>query len=154
MCPAKTQISLGIHPVWSVFAVRFMGSLGPKLFSGGQGRLWSDWAKCPGWTDLSLRWADRSFCWFCHEVAHLHFPKKGLLTSLSLFLFSTAGSFSLFSFSKKWALPSTVLPPNLHRVKGMEASRNSWTFQKSIFPVEQIRRVFDDYSRIIFINSP
>ena len=24
--PAKTQISLGIHPVWSVFAVRFMGS--------------------------------------------------------------------------------------------------------------------------------
>ena len=25
-CPAKTQISLGIHPVWSVFTVRFMGS--------------------------------------------------------------------------------------------------------------------------------
>ena len=24
--PAKTQISLGIHPVWSVFAVRLMGS--------------------------------------------------------------------------------------------------------------------------------
>ena len=24
--PAKTQISLGIHPVWSVFAVRSMGS--------------------------------------------------------------------------------------------------------------------------------
>ena len=20
--------------------------------------------------DLSLRWADRSFCWFCHAVAH------------------------------------------------------------------------------------
>ena len=24
--PAKTQISLGIRPVWSVFAVRLMGS--------------------------------------------------------------------------------------------------------------------------------
>ena len=24
--PAKTQISLGIHPVWSVFAVRSVGS--------------------------------------------------------------------------------------------------------------------------------
>ena len=21
--------------------------------------------------DLSLRWAQRSFCWFCHEVAHI-----------------------------------------------------------------------------------
>ena len=26
VCPAKTQISLGIHPVWSEFAVRSMGS--------------------------------------------------------------------------------------------------------------------------------
>ena len=26
MRPAKTQISLGIRPVWSVFAVRLMGS--------------------------------------------------------------------------------------------------------------------------------
>ena len=24
--PAKTQISLGIRPIWSVFAVRLMGS--------------------------------------------------------------------------------------------------------------------------------
>ena len=45
--PAKTKISLDIRPVWSVwsvFAVRFMGSLGPKLSSSGQRRLWSDWA--------------------------------------------------------------------------------------------------------------
>ena len=32
--PAKTQISLGICPVWSVFAVRFMGCEGPILSSG------------------------------------------------------------------------------------------------------------------------
>ena len=30
-------------------------------------RLWSDWANAQA--DLSLRWAQRSFCWFCHEVA-------------------------------------------------------------------------------------
>ena len=29
-------------------------------------RLWSDWADAQ--TDLSLRWAQRSFCWFCHKV--------------------------------------------------------------------------------------
>ena len=53
--PAKTQISLDIRPVWSVFdvpghlpslirvfAVRSVGSLGRKLSSCGQ--LWSDWA--------------------------------------------------------------------------------------------------------------
>ena len=41
------------------------GSWGPNVSSGGQRRLSSDWA------DLSLRWA-QSFCWFCHEEAHLH----------------------------------------------------------------------------------
>ena len=43
--PAKTQISLGIHPVWSVFtsAWRKLGL-----------RLWSDWADAQ--VDLSLRW--------------------------------------------------------------------------------------------------
>ena len=42
--PAKTQISLGIRPVWSVFAVRSVGSYGPRVSSCGQRRLWSDWA--------------------------------------------------------------------------------------------------------------
>ena len=29
----------------------------------------SDWADAKA--DLSLRWAHRSFCWFCHEVAQI-----------------------------------------------------------------------------------
>ena len=37
--PGKTQISLGIHPVWSVLAVLSVGSLWPKLSSCGQRRL-------------------------------------------------------------------------------------------------------------------
>ena len=34
-----------------------------------QWRLWSDWADALA--DLSLCWAHRSFCWFCHEAAQL-----------------------------------------------------------------------------------
>ena len=43
--PAKTQISLGIHPVWSVFAVRCKDSQVPKASSCGQQMLWSDWGQ-------------------------------------------------------------------------------------------------------------
>ena len=67
--PAKTQISLGICPVWSVFAVHSMGSYGPKLSSCRQRKLWSDWVNAQ--TDLSFRWAQMPFYWFWHEVAHM-----------------------------------------------------------------------------------
>ena len=29
----------------------------------------SDWADTQA--DLSIRWAHMSFCWFCHEAAHM-----------------------------------------------------------------------------------
>ena len=32
-----------------------------------QRRLWSDWGDAQD--DMSLCWAHRSFCWFCHDVA-------------------------------------------------------------------------------------
>ena len=51
VCPGKTQISLGTK--WLC----------------AQGRLRSAWADAQA--DLNLHWANRSFCWFCHEVAHL-----------------------------------------------------------------------------------
>ena len=68
VCPAKTQISLGIRPVWSVFAVRSMGSQGPKLSSCAQRRL-IRLGECPGWSESSL--GAHSFCWFCHVAAHV-----------------------------------------------------------------------------------
>ena len=45
-----------VHPpsLIRVFAVRSMGSWGPKLSSCGQRKLWSDWADAQA--DLSLRW--------------------------------------------------------------------------------------------------
>ena len=58
MCPAKTQISQGIRPVWSVFTVHSLGSYGPKVSSCRQRRHWSDWA------DLSLRWVHTHFVGF------------------------------------------------------------------------------------------
>ena len=33
----------------------------------------SDWADAQA--DLSLRWTQRSFCWFCHEAAHFQSGK-------------------------------------------------------------------------------
>ena len=52
-----------IHPVWSVFAVRT--NLGTHWAHSED---WSDWADSQA--DLSLRWAHRSFCWFCHGTAY------------------------------------------------------------------------------------
>ena len=68
VCPAKTQISLGIHPVWPVFAVRLKEVWVVPSSKSAQRRLCSDWVRVQ--TDLSLQWAHRLFCWFCHAQAH------------------------------------------------------------------------------------
>ena len=67
--PAKTQISLGMCPVWSVFAVHLKKCWVLSYPLSTQRRLWSDWVDAQA--DLSLCWAaaHRSFCWFCHAVA-------------------------------------------------------------------------------------
>ena len=69
MRPAKTQISLGICPVWSVFSVRMEKAWVLSYPLSAQRRLWSDWTDAQA--DLSLRWAHMPRCWFCHEVAQL-----------------------------------------------------------------------------------
>ena len=70
VCPAKTQISLGIHPVWSESSqCTEEGSWGANVSSCRQQRLWSDWSDAQA--DLSFCWAHMSFCWLCHEAAHI-----------------------------------------------------------------------------------
>ena len=64
MRPAKTQIS--------VFAVHLMDSLGPNASSGSQRR---QIRPADAQADLSLRWAHRSFGWFCRVAAHLSFKR-------------------------------------------------------------------------------
>ena len=64
VCPEKTQISMGICPVWSVFAVcmkkawvlSYPLSAQPRLIRLG---------RC--WSESSL--GAQSLCWFCHVMA-------------------------------------------------------------------------------------
>ena len=66
--PAKTQISLGICPVWSesLLCAQWVAK-GPSFLhadskASGQRSLWSDWADAQA--DLSLRWAHTHFVGF------------------------------------------------------------------------------------------
>ena len=81
VCSTKTQISLGIRPVWSVFVFCSNGSQGPKVSLYGHSK---DWSKgMDAQADLSLHWASRwmhkSFCWFCHATAHIESQLWSLL---------------------------------------------------------------------------
>ena len=67
--PAKTQISLGIRPVWSVSSLCTQWVAKDLSFLHADSEDWSDWAEAQA--DLSLRWAHMPFCWFCPEAAHM-----------------------------------------------------------------------------------
>ena len=67
--PSKTQISLGICPVWSVSSLSEWRNSGSLATHWGHCKDWSDWADAQA--DLSLHWAHISFCWFCHKAAQL-----------------------------------------------------------------------------------
>ena len=67
--PAKTQISLGIHPVWSESLLCAQLVAKDTSFVHADREDWSDWADAK--SDLSIGWAHRSFCWFCHVVADM-----------------------------------------------------------------------------------
>ena len=54
-----------------VFAIRMKKAWVLSYPVSEQQRLWSDWADAQA--DLRLRWAHRSFCWFCHEAAQYYF---------------------------------------------------------------------------------
>ena len=66
MRPAKTQISLGIRPVWSVSSLSAWRKLGSLATHWVHSEDWSDWA-----SDLSFHWTHMSFCWFCYVEAKL-----------------------------------------------------------------------------------
>ena len=53
-----------------VFAVRMKKPWVLSYLLSAQQRLWSDWADAQA--ELRIRWAQRSFCWFCREVAHFN----------------------------------------------------------------------------------
>ena len=67
--PTKTQINLGISPVWSVFAVRMKKAWVLSYPLSAQWRLRADWADAQ--SDLSLHWIYMPFCRFYHALAHI-----------------------------------------------------------------------------------
>ena len=69
MHPAKTQLSLGIRPVWSEYSLCAQWVAKDPSYLHALSEDWSDWANAQA--DLSLRWAHSSFFWFCHEVAQM-----------------------------------------------------------------------------------
>ena len=60
-----------VHPpsLIRVFAVRMNKHWILSYPLSALRRLYLDLADAQA--DLSLRWAQRTFCWFCHEVAHI-----------------------------------------------------------------------------------
>ena len=74
--PEKTQISLGIRPVWSVFTVCSIGSLGPNVSSRGQRRLRSDWADLSAQVILLVLSCGGSFVLMYFEVGTFGSEKK------------------------------------------------------------------------------
>ena len=62
VCPAKTQISLGIHPVWSESSLSAWRKLGFLATHWAHSEDWSDWAYAQAY--LSLRWVHNHFVGF------------------------------------------------------------------------------------------
>ena len=94
MRPAKTQISLGIRPVWSeasLAAWRKLGSLATHWAHSEDSDQTGRMGGCPGWSDSSL--GAQTFCWFYHEVAHLSF---GLLYFDYSMVFREVSSHNIF----------------------------------------------------------
>ena len=67
--PAKTQISLGIRPVWSESSLSAWRKLGFLATHWVHSKTLIRLGGGPGWSKSSL--CTQSFCWFCQEVAHL-----------------------------------------------------------------------------------
>ena len=66
-----------------VFAVRMKKPWVLSYPLSAQRRLWWDWVDAQA--EVSLPWAHMSFCWFCHEEAHL--PKYKLPSQVLMSFF-------------------------------------------------------------------
>ena len=69
VCQVKTQISLGIRPVWSESSLSAWRKLGSLATRWVQAKTLIRLGRCPGWSESSL--GTQSFWWFCHEAAHI-----------------------------------------------------------------------------------
>ena len=67
--PVKTQINLGIHPVWSESSLcAYWVAKDPTFFMRAAKTL-IRLGGCPGWSESSL--GAQPYCWFCHLAAQI-----------------------------------------------------------------------------------
>ena len=76
--PVKSQISLGIRPVWSASSLSVASAQSDQSLRCPHENALDPWLSLERTAktktdenDLCLRWAHRSFCWFCHAAAQL-----------------------------------------------------------------------------------
>ena len=67
VCPANTQISRGIRPVWSESSLCTQWVAKDPSFLHADSEDWSDWVDAQA--DLSLRKAHMPFYWFCRYIS-------------------------------------------------------------------------------------
>ena len=81
--PAKTQISLGIRPVWSESLLSAWRKLGPLATHWVHSEDWSDWADAQA--DLSLRWVHSHIAGFVTRrlICKINFGLINLDTEMS-----------------------------------------------------------------------
>ena len=71
--PAKTQLSLGIRPVWWEFSLCAQWVVKNSIFLHTNSEDSDPTERMPKL--MSLRWVQMSFCWFCHEAAQFCFKQ-------------------------------------------------------------------------------
>ena len=70
VCPAKTEISLGIRPFWSESSLSAWRKLGFLATQWAQAKTLIRLGGCPDWSESSL--GAQSLCWFCRVAAHFY----------------------------------------------------------------------------------
>ena len=69
MHTAKTQISLGMGPVWSESSLYAQWVVTTQAFFMWTAKTLIRLGRCQGWSKSLL--GAQSFCWFCHAQAHM-----------------------------------------------------------------------------------
>ena len=106
MCAQRIQISLGIRPIWSVFAVRMKKAWVLSYPLSAQRSAWSDTADAQA--DLSLRWAQGDFVGFVMSrlIYHFHGGAHFMLAYPVMFRWHPPSLISVFAvrMKKAWVL--------------------------------------------------
>ena len=108
--PAKTQISLGVRPVWSESSLCAQSVAKDPRFlhadSEDSGCGWPGWCGCPGWSESSL--GAQPFCWFCHVAAHIASWSESLKCDFNICALTTFVSLTTLISVCYQVLPNTL----------------------------------------------